>query len=230
MIPEKQNMLMEQAISAIGKIIKLTHSCAVHADHKDSKIPSDDIDEAINEMFVYIIRMYKHDHAGILEKYHSSEIWKQAIRKSFLMDDEDEGGYWFYHAFQSEPNVLFELYLKEHPSIAFEKILEMFEYGRRKEFLELDFQIKEILEPDMVSHAIDELMNIINDRISEYRLANKKETAQFIAWMYPLDVRKIESFLVSFEANENKGSQEIARICRETLENEAKEQLKLEIQ
>ncbi|MEN9582335.1 MAG: hypothetical protein RL641_289 [Candidatus Parcubacteria bacterium] len=227
MIPTKQNMIIEKTMDVCKAFIQLSTEVSINIDRENRELPNEDIEQHIIELFKSIVFFYRNDDEGLLRLYRSSELWKKAIRIEFQMDDEDEKGYWFYHAFDVKPNALLEIYLAEHPTIGFEKILEMFEHGRREKFLQLELPIKDIVDEKMLNHSTDEILYIIDDRVRNENLSNPKAISQFLAWLFSILPRKIERVLQTYEESENPFCRDIALTARQTLEYEAKEQLSI---
>ncbi|MBP6857622.1 MAG: hypothetical protein KBC11_00275 [Candidatus Pacebacteria bacterium] len=229
MVPQKQKAIIEDITKCLNELLMLGVDCSMNIDNKDAKLPTQDIEKPILELFYSLVRSYKYDFDGLYKTYHSSGLWRTAIRKSFLMDDPDEKGYWFYHIYGVQPNKLFFIYMQEHFPIALEKALEMFERGYRKEFLAFKFPIEDIRKMSLFSHGIDEILNIIDERYRGNRLAYPKAVGKFFAWLYLLDKKKVEKVLQDYESVVDEDLQTIAKTCRDTLQHEAPEQLGLKI-
>ena len=228
MVPQKQKSLANDIGKCINQLMLLSIDCSMNMDSKTAKLPTQDFEEPIVEALRYVARSYKYDFEGIYAAYTKSALWRVAIRKAFLMDDEDEKGYWFYHMYGAEPNKLFYIYMEEHFPIALEKVLEMFERGYRKPFLDLKICPKNITQIPLFDHGIDEILNIIDERYINNRI-DVKAVGTFYAWLYTLDKKRIEKIIYEYESVVDEDAQQIAEICRYTLQHEAPEQLALRL-
>lgn len=229
MVPQRQHEIVTDVTKVIQELLLFVVDCSLNIDKKDCSLPTQDLEKPVLDFLEAVVRSYKYDFDGLYTAYHKSPLWKMAIRKAFLMDDKDEKGYWFYHVYGSEPNKLFSIYMEEHFPIALEKVLEMFERKRRNEFLQLNFPIEEIRKFPLFDHGIDEILNIIDERFRGYRLLWPEAIGKFLAWLYLLDKVKIEKILQSYESVVDEELQIMAKICRDTLQHEAKEQLSLNL-
>ena len=229
MVPQKQEGLARDIGKCINQLILLSIDCSINMDSKSAKLPTQNFEEPLVEILQYVTRSYKHDYEGLYTAYTTSVLWRTAIRKAFLMDDEDEKGYWFYHMYGAEPNKMFSIYMEEHFPIALEKILEMFERGYRKTFLELNMSPEKITALNLFDHGVEEILTIINERYTNNRLSDAKAVGTFLAWLYLLNKKRIEKIIQEYESVVDEILQEIASICRYTLQHEAKEQLALNL-
>jgi hypothetical protein len=226
---QKQIAVIEDLSSCINSLTRFSLEYLLTMDQKNSTIPSEDIEEPIVKILKFVVRTFKEDFQNIYKLYRTEGLWKKAIREVLSMDDRDEKGYWFYHAYGIQPNILLEIYMEEHFPIALEKILEMFERGYRKDFLNLKIDPKKIKKMDFFDYGINEIINIIDERHERDRIRDAKDVGRFFAWLYTLDKIKIEKKLQSYESVVDENLQEIASVCRYTLEHEAKEQLELSL-
>ncbi|MCC7436458.1 hypothetical protein IT402_01115 [Candidatus Nomurabacteria bacterium] len=229
MVPEKQKNLINEVAKCLNELLLLGVDCSMNIDNKEAKLPDQDIETPLFNLLYSLVRPYKHDVDGLYKVYMKSHFWKLAIRKSFLMDDKDEKGYWYYHVYGIEPNKFLFLYMEEHFPIALEKILEMFERGYQEEFLRLNMDEKEIKGFKLFDHGIDEILNIIDERHRGNRLIEPKRVGHFLAWLYLLDKKKVEKILEEYESVVDEDLQTIVQSCRYSLAHRAKEQLSLEV-
>lgn len=174
--------------------------------------------EPVLDLFVEIARHYRNDPDSLWELYQKDPLWKLAIRKMVEMDDEDEGAFWFYHAYQNVPNNLFRIYIAEHPMIGLQRVLEMFEYGYDQDFMNLNINLKTILESSL-DDSIKESLFIIDERLSHRGvLVHEKQIAKFIALLYTLSSKIVETTIEEYEVSESEAFLSLARACRTAIE------------
>lgn len=165
-----------------------------------------------------IARQYRGDPDSLLKLYEKDPLWKLAIRKMVAMDDEDEGAFWFYHAYQNVPNSLFRLYIAEHPIIGLERVLEMYECGYGKDFIDLKLDLKNTLGKNL-DDCMSEIFFILDERLARQQmLVHEKEVAQFIALLYNLNYKKVDVFLEEYEISDDGGVLSFAQSCREAIQ------------
>jgi cation transport regulator ChaB len=172
MLSANRTQIGEQISAVTQQLIFLALATAADIDKEDRRLPDDNVDPLVIELFAYLVMWYKEDTEGLLKKYREGGLWKAAIRKQLGMDDPDEKGYWYYHVYREKPNVLFSIYFEEHPAIALEKLLEMFEHGWQKEYLELNLDLKSLVDETMLTFAVREIFTIIDGRIFDNRLVH----------------------------------------------------------
>ena len=174
--------------------------------------------EPVLDLFVEIARHYRNDPDSLLKLYEKDPLWKLAIRKMVEMDDEEEGAFWFYNAHQNVPNSLFRIYIAEHPMIGLQRVLEMFEHGYEKDFIELKLDLKSILGEEL-EEAIKEVLYIIDQRLARHgMLTHEKQTAKFTAMLYIFNRRMVEPYIQEYEASKEETFLSFARECRAAIQ------------